>query len=222
MDVTPAVVLEMWTAGLAAGAALVTRWRVVGAGYTWLAASVIVLFGLPGAAAGGDVLAWAGLALAAGAAVAVRTRAAGVLFAAAAVAFLVSGLDDSPVVALVTGAVLLGGITSEMMLGHWYLVDPRLPRWALKSLVAVGGAGLIADVGYLAVRGVFSWAEAGAAMGWSFVALAAATGLLVVGVWYALEEPRYSGVMAATGLSYLATLTAIGSAVVGRMVAFGG
>jgi hypothetical protein len=35
-------------------------------------------------------------------------------------------------------------------------------------------------------------------------------------VFFALRERGYSGVMAATGLSYLAVLTSIGSAVLGR------
>jgi hypothetical protein len=37
----------------------------------------------------------------------------------------------------------------------------------------------------------------------------------------ALDEPRYSGVMAATGLSYLAVLTSLGVLFVGRTIAFG-
>ncbi len=44
--------------------------------------------------------------------------------------------------------------------------------------------------------------------------------LLVAGVSFALREPFYSGVMAATGLSYLAVLTAFGVVVVGRLLAF--
>jgi len=47
------------------------------------------------------------------------------------------------------------------------------------------------------------------------------TFLLVVAVWYSLQEPSYTGVMAATGLSYLAVLTAFGVAVLGRLLAFG-
>ena len=35
-------------------------------------------------------------------------------------------------------------------------------------------------------------------------------------VWLALKEPAYSAVMAATGLSYLAILTVIGSGIAGR------
>ena len=122
---------------------------------------------------------------------------------------------------MVTGAVFLGGITAEMMLGHWYLIDPRLPRWALKALTGAGAIGLVADVVYLATQGGFDWSESGTATGAAFATLAAATGLLLAGVYFSLREPKYTGVMAATGLSYLATLTAFGAVVSGRMVAFG-
>ena len=85
-----------------------------------------------------------------------------------------------------------------------------------------GVAGLAADVAYLATEGVFDWEEAGTALGLAFIALGLATAILSSGVWFSLNVPRYTGVMAATGLGYLATLTAFGAAVVGRMVAFPG
>jgi hypothetical protein len=56
---------------------------------------------------------------------------------------------------------------------------------------------------------------------WAFAALTATTGLLVVAVSFSLRERGYAGVMAATGLSYLAVLTAFGVTVVGRMLAYG-
>jgi hypothetical protein len=40
-------------------------------------------------------------------------------------------------------------------------------------------------------------------------------------VWAALGEEGYPAVMAATGLSYLAVLTSIGAAVLGRLLAGG-
>lgn len=71
--------------------------------------------------------------------------------------------------------------------------------------VRVGGDGLAAD----------------AVFGWAYVALAVMTGLLMLGVWFSLKEPKYTGVMAATGLSYLGVLTAVGALVVGRLIAYG-
>ena len=214
--------MGMWTAGIAAGGALVTRWPVVGAGYTWLTAGVVVLLGALTAGAGGGLLAWIAVGLTIGAALARVTLSASLTLALAAVLFLIGIADDSPVVPLLTGALFLGGVTSEMTLGHWYLIDPRLPRWALRALTGVGVGGLAADFAYLVARGALDWTESGTAMGAAFVALAATTGVLLLAVWLALKEPRYTGIMAATGLSYLAILTALGAVVVGRIVAFGG
>ena len=55
----------------------------------------------------------------------------------------------------------------------------------------------------------------------ALVALSVMTGLLVVAVWFSLKEPSYSGVMAATGLSYLGVLTTFGVVVVGRLLVAG-
>ena len=49
-----------------------------------------------------------------------------------------------------------------------------------------------------------------------FGGLAAMSVLLMIGVWYSLKEPSYPGVMAATGLSYLAVLTSLGATALGR------
>jgi hypothetical protein len=147
-------------------------------------------------------------------------RIASGLLAAAGFVFAAGAAARSPVLPVATGALFLGGITSEMMLGHWFLIDPRLPRWSLRALTAAGGVGLVLDVAYLATEGAFGWQASDAVMGWAFVVLAATSAVLVVGVWLALREKRYTGVMAATGLSYLATLTAFGAVVLGRLVAF--
>lgn len=219
MDLTPALVLSMWTAGIAAAAALVAWWAIVGPGFSWLAGTVLVLFGATAAVAGGGLPAWLGVAFAVGAALAARRRSiCAALFLTAAAFFAVSALADSPVVPVILGSLFLGGITAEMMLGHWYLVDPRLPRWALHTLALGAGAALLADVGYLASDGALDWASGDEILGWAFAGLALSTGALITAVSFALREPFYTGVMAATGLSYLAVLTSFGTAVLGRLL----
>lgn len=221
MELTPALVLVMWTGGIAAGAAVVATWGVVGPGYLWLTGGVATMLGASAVVAGGGPGAIAGTALAVlGALTARRARWATVLFGLSAVAFMVAALVDSPWFPAVAGLLFLGGVTSEMMLGHWYLVDPRLPRWALQGLAVGGGAGLLLDVVYVLWRAGAPWSGADELLGWAYVALSVMTGLLVAGVWFSLKEPNYTGVMAATGLSYLAVLTAFGVAVVGRQLAF--
>jgi len=107
-----------------------------------------------------------------------------------------------------------------MMLGHWYLIDPRLPRWALQALVLGAGVALVADVVYLTAEGALRWASGDEVLGWAFLGLSVMTALLIAGVSLSLREPFYTGVMAATGLSYLAVVTSFGVVVVGRILAF--
>jgi hypothetical protein len=221
MDLTPSLVLAMWTAGVAGGAAAVAQWRVVGPGYVWLTAGTTIIFGGFVVLAGGGGWAIAGVVASLVGLGAARTpRTAAAALAAAAVAFALAAWLDSPLGPVVSGAVFVGGITSEMMLGHWYLVDPRLPRWALYRLAAAGGVGLGVDAVIVVSRSVGNGLQADAVFAWAYAALAVMTGLLVAGVWFSLREPRYTGVMAATGLSYLAVLTSLGVLVVGRMVAW--
>ncbi|NNC41166.1 MAG: hypothetical protein HKN95_10780 [Acidimicrobiia bacterium] len=137
-------------------------------------------------------------------------------FAVAAVGFFVAALSAGAGWPTLTGAVTLGAVSNEMLLGHWYLVDPRLPRWALKSLDGAALVGLIADFGILAGRGALTWGTDAFVVGWAFVALSILSALLITAVWFALREPGYNGVMSATGLSYLAIITVLGTTISGR------
>jgi hypothetical protein len=103
-----------------------------------------------------------------------------------------------------------------MALGHWYLVDPRLPRSILTNLAAVGIVGLVVDAGVLAVAGL----PAGGATIVYWVLMATSVALMA-GVIGSLRYPAYSGVMAATGLSYLAVLTTLGGMFLGRALVAG-
>lgn len=214
----PLFVLSAWAGGVALAGAAVTARRVVGPGFTWLAAAVVGLIGLWSAVAG-SVGASIAVALTAVGGLAVkRSRAlataalagAGALLAATAITL------GGPLLAL-TALVALGGITAEMMLGHWYLVDPTLSRGVLRALAGTGLVGAVADP--VAVHALFDLPVSfGTAVHW---ALAITTSLLMVGVLGALRHPAYSGVMAATGLSYLAVLTGLAAVFVGRLIAAG-
>jgi hypothetical protein len=178
-----------------------------------LAAGTSFVIGSIGAAAGGGLAAWAASGLAFSAALAGRSPSwAFSLLATSSVAFLVSAVPAGSVLLTVTGTVALGGVTTEMLLGHWYLVDPRLPRWALKRLVVIGAVALIIDALVLGIAGGTGASTLTAV----FVVLSAVSVLLMTAVWFALREPAYSAVMAATGLSYLALLTSLGATMIGR------
>jgi hypothetical protein len=221
VEVTPAGVLSMWAAGLALSMAVVARWRIVGRGYIWLAGGVTLLFGVVAGAAGAGPAALIGCALVLVAATqAERPAVLAALAAAGAVALGVGSIAaGGGALATITGAVLLGAVTTEMMLGHWYLVDPRLPRPALRAFALAGTTAAVVDLGTVAALGAVPWGAADFALGAGFVLLLVTTAVLMVLVRSSLGEPGYSGVMAATGLSYLAVLTAAGGAVVGRMLA---
>jgi len=220
VEVTPSLVLAMWAAGVAFGAAVVSYWTIVGPGYNWLLAGILVLIGGATSLAGGVWLGIAATVAALGAGVFGRKRvpAAG-LFAVAGIGYLLVAVEDGGVAPAVTGALLLGGTTSVMLLGHWFLVDPRLPRQALQRLDAATALGWVAELGAIAVLGAFGSGDT--VMVAALAALAVLTGLLVAAVWFALKEPAYSGVMAATGLSYLGVLTAFGVVVIGRLLVAG-
>lgn len=202
---------------MAASAALVSYWGVVGPGYNWLIAAVVTVVGGATAAAAGSALgvAAATAALVAGV-LAKRRNAATLLFAVSGLGFLLVSFDDSGVAAAVTGTILLGGMTGEMMLGHWFLVDPKLPRWALRRLDLVAAAGLALDLGVTASLGGFGSGDT--VLLATMIALTIMTALLIAAVWFSLREQGYSGVMAATGLSYLGLLTTFGVVVVGRLL----
>jgi hypothetical protein len=126
---------------------------------------------------------------------------------------------------VVVGAAFLGCVTDAMLLGHWYLVQPGLPRTPLFELNTwlariwpVEVALLLVPTGMVSA---FSGAiddGYGGMLGWFWAACAVATIVLSLVTNAALKERSYSAVMAATGLLYLAILTAFGTDLVARAI----
>jgi hypothetical protein len=132
------------------------------------------------------------------------------------------------VVRTLAGAVFLGAVTDAMLLGHWYLVQPGLGRAPLEELnrwvawtwpVEVGA--LLWPTGMLSVLNGSVDDGWNGTLGWFWVACAVTTLVLVFVTRAALKERYYSAVMAATGLLYLAILTAFGTDLVARAVLAG-
>jgi hypothetical protein len=126
---------------------------------------------------------------------------------------------------VLVGAAFLGAVTDLMLLGHWYLVQPGMTRkllneltntlliiWPLEIAVMLLPTGMISvlngtiDDGWNGILGYF------------WVGCALLTGILAWFTRAALKERSYSAVMAATGLSYLAILTAFGTDLVARAI----
>jgi hypothetical protein len=126
---------------------------------------------------------------------------------------------------VLVGAAFLGAISDGMLLGHWYLVQPGLARRPLLEMVRWTGLiwpfeilVLLWPVGMVSVLNGSIDDGYGGVFGWFWVACAVTTIGLVVVTRAALRERYYSAVMAATGLLYLAILTAFGTDLVARAV----
>jgi hypothetical protein len=121
---------------------------------------------------------------------------------------------------LVSGMFVLGAVTNGMLLGHWYLNQPGLKTWALGritdlalyAVIASGILGLIA-VGRLAnastegaVLGIPGFGESFSVVFYgAWLAILALTGAVV---WGARRCVKIKSIQSATGLFYVALLTA--------------
>jgi hypothetical protein len=128
-------------------------------------------------------------------------------------------------VRLLAGAAFLGCVTDAMLLGHWYLLQPGLARQPLNELVRLliwtwplEVAALLWPTGMVSVLNGHIDDGWHGLLGWIWIACAASTVVLAVVVRLALRERYYSAVMSATGLLYLAILTAFGTDLVARAV----
>ena len=126
---------------------------------------------------------------------------------------------------LLVGAAFLGSVSDAMLLGHWYLVQPGLGRgpvkelvrwtaivWPLEIAVFLWPTGMVQVINGTVDDGYHGL------LGWIWIACAVTTIGLVALTWFALKERYYSAVMAATGLLYLAILTAFGTDLIARAV----
>ena len=125
----------------------------------------------------------------------------------------------------VVGALFIGAVTDAMLLGHWYLVQPGLGRGPLLQMVRVSSllwlpetVVLLWPTGMVSVlNGTINDGYNGL-LGWFWLACTVMTIGLVAATRAALRERQYSAVMAATGLMYLAIVTAFGQDLVARIL----
>ncbi|HSL56454.1 MAG TPA: hypothetical protein VK866_01295 [Acidimicrobiales bacterium] len=127
------------------------------------------------------------------------------------------------VVRVLAGAALMGAVSDAMLLGHWYLVQPGLARGPLLELVRWTGwvwpfhvAAFLWPTGMISVIDGTIDDGYGGLLSWFWIACVVTTIGLVFVTRAALKERQYAAVMAATGLLYLAILTAFGQDLVAR------
>jgi len=248
-----ATVLLQWAAGGLLFLWVTTRRREVGVGYGWLLRSIFGVMAIGAAIIGfrsGSVPVRDVAAILTGVAAAVALTVSIVRRGdlakippvldligpiVAAVGLLAGALDAADgastgvsVLRVFAGAAFLGAVTDAMLLGHWYLVQPGLPRRHLNELVRLlGFVWPVEVIALLLPTGMVSvWTGAvddgwKGQLGWFWGASAISTIVLVFVTRAALRERYYSAVMAATGFLYLAILTAFGTDLVARAVLAG-
>lgn len=147
-----------------------------------------------------------------------------------AIGLVAAGLDaGSPAIVqllrVLVGALFLGCVTDAMLLGHWYLTQPGLPRRPLLELVKwltvlwpFEFAVMLLPTGMVSVLNGSIDDGWNGMLGWFWLASAVTTIILCRVTRAALRERAYSAVMAATGLLYLAILTGFGQDLVARLV----
>lgn len=123
-------------------------------------------------------------------------------------------------VELVAGAALLGAVTNGMLLGHWYLNQPGLKPWALARLTQLALAATIVTgvLGFIAAGRLINASTEGSVLGLpgfgeSFGAIFFGVWVLLLGftgavVWMAKRCISIRSIQSATGLYYVAILTA--------------
>ena len=236
-----ATVLLQWATGGLFFLWFTTRKHEMGAGYGWLMRSTFLLLAAGAAAAGfySDVIivrevAAIGCALAALLTLKRKNAQWDLLAPAIGIVGVIAGAIDAAngaggitvnLLRVLVGTAFLGAVSDAMLLGHWYLVQPGLPRSILGELVtALRWITPFEIVVMLLPTGMFSvfpgsvddgW---GGMLGWFWIACAISTVILTEVTRAALREKFYSAVMAATGLLYLAILTAFGTDLVARAV----
>ena len=146
------------------------------------------------------------------------------------IGLIAAALDagGNPTVALartLVGAAFIGAISDAMLLGHWYLTQPGLPRrllnemvGALKWLWPAEVIVMLLPVGMIAVLTGEVDDGWGGMLGWMWLMCSVTTIILIFVTEAALKERAYSAVMAATGLLYLAILTGFGMDIVPRAI----
>ena len=104
---------------------------------------------------------------------------------------------------------LVSGVFSLMMIGHWFLVDPTISKEGMKrmALFTTFQPLIIIPLVYLN----YLSEDIGDIYKLVIMFLYLSTGILSFASYKSLNEKSYTGVMAATGLSYLSLIVSIGA-----------
>ena len=104
---------------------------------------------------------------------------------------------------------LVSGVFSLMMIGHWFLVDPTISKEGMKKIAIVTSIQPLVIIP-LVYLNYLSY-DIGDTYKLVIMFLYLSTSVLSFASYKSLNEKSYTGVMAATGLSYLSLIVSIGA-----------
>ena len=112
--------------------------------------------------------------------------------------------------------LLVSSVFSSMMIGHWFLVDPTIERIGMKNIskFSSGISILLAFLVFINIyesSSMFFNSVSENLLNNVVIFLYLSSALLSFGSLKSLQEKSYTGVMASTGLSYLALIVALGA-----------
>lgn len=128
---------------------------------------------------------------------------------------------------MVVGGLVVGGVSMGMVLGHWYLVTPRLPEQPLREMTAFLFVAMIVQ-GLLIIPALalprdavanavhtpilqnpFFWLRVGGGLAFPMLL-----------VWMAYDSSRVRAMQSATGLLYIAMALVLSGEVLGKGLLF--
>ena len=123
---------------------------------------------------------------------------------------------------LLLASLTLGAVNAAMLLGHWYLVTPRLSPTPLRRMMwlLLGALGLQAILFAIAVVTVPGDAIGGS-MGWiTWLRLLVGIGLPIVATVLALLASRAASLQATTGLLYIGLALVMAGSIAGASITY--
>lgn len=129
--------------------------------------------------------------------------------------------------AFVVGGLVVGGVTMGMILGHWYLVTPRLPEQPLREvtfflLVAMGVQALLIILALALPRDTIASADETPILENPFFWMRVAGGLAfpMLLTWMAYDSSGVRAMQSATGLLYIAMALILSGEVLAKGLLF--
>jgi len=149
----------------------------------------------------------------------------GVLGLSAMVVLALGGGTSSPAlfaIQLLLAGLALGAVNAAMLLGHWYLVTPKLSPAPLRRMmwITVGALAVQAVVFVIALLAVPGDAIGGPMTPITWLRLLAGTCLPIVATLLALLASRAASLQASTGLLYIGLALVMAGSIAGASIAY--